>query len=155
MGHSLRQRLLLMAVPVVGIAVGTVALLSSRATTVELQRFVTEGPRKRVEEVVEQDVEGTLGSIRRSLALAALAAAGLALLVTAILSARLLRPIEELTAAARRLERGDLTQRVRVRSRDEVGELARAFNAMAGGLERQERLRRNLVSDVAHELRTP
>jgi signal transduction histidine kinase len=152
---SLRRRLFLMAVLVVGIAVGVLALLSSQVTTVELQRFVTAEPGKQVEEVVEKDVEGTLGSIRRSLALAAAAAAAVALLVTAALARRLLGPIEALTEAARRMGSGDLAQRVEVRSEDEVGELARAFNAMADGLERLERLRRNLVSDVAHELRTP
>jgi signal transduction histidine kinase len=53
------------------------------------------------------------------------------------------------------MEEGDLTQRVPVGSPDEIGELARAFNAMAESLGRTERLRRTLVTDVAHELRTP
>ena len=71
------------------------------------------------------------------------------------LSRRILRPVETLTAAARRMEKGDLSQRVEAQSSDEIGELARAFNAMADGLNRLEELRRNMVSDVAHELRTP
>jgi signal transduction histidine kinase len=53
------------------------------------------------------------------------------------------------------MEKGDLSQRVEVHSQDEIGELARAFNAMADGLARLEELRRNMVTDVAHELRTP
>jgi signal transduction histidine kinase len=53
------------------------------------------------------------------------------------------------------MEKGDLSQRVAVRSQDEIGELARAFNAMADGLARIEQLRRHMVTDVAHELRTP
>jgi signal transduction histidine kinase len=44
---------------------------------------------------------------------------------------------------------------VTIHTNDEIGELATAFNAMADGLSRQEQLRRNIVSDVAHELRTP
>jgi signal transduction histidine kinase len=48
-----------------------------------------------------------------------------------------------------------LSQRVDVRSRDEIGQLAHAFNAMADGLARTEQLRRTMVTDVAHELRTP
>jgi signal transduction histidine kinase len=71
------------------------------------------------------------------------------------LSRRILTPIEALTAAARKMEKGDLDQRVDVKSQDEIGELAHAFNAMAGGLSRADQLRRGLVSDVAHELRTP
>ena len=53
------------------------------------------------------------------------------------------------------MEKGNLSQRVEVESRDEIGELARAFNAMADGLARLEELRRNMVTDVAHELCTP
>ncbi|MBK9231397.1 MAG: HAMP domain-containing protein [Anaerolineae bacterium] len=51
----------------------------------------------------------------------------------------------------RRLEAGDLRQRVKVESTDELGALAHAFNAMADGLARTEQLRRHLVTDVAHE----
>ena len=51
--------------------------------------------------------------------------------------------------------KGDLSQRVVVSGRDEIGELTSTFNAMAAGLENAERQRRNMVADVAHELRTP
>ena len=77
------------------------------------------------------------------------------MLITLVLSGRILRPVEQLTAAAQRMEQGDLTVRVPVESEDEIGHLAHAFNAMAGSLAQQEQLRRNMVSDVAHELRTP
>lgn len=53
------------------------------------------------------------------------------------------------------MEGGDLTRRVRAQGGDELAELARAFNSMADTLADTEELRRNLVSDVAHELRTP
>ncbi len=66
-----------------------------------------------------------------------------------------LRPLSEMAAAARELATGDYTVRVAVGANDEVGHLGRAFNDMADGLERLERLRRATVSDVAHELRTP
>jgi signal transduction histidine kinase len=78
-----------------------------------------------------------------------------AVLLIVTLSRRALAPVETLTAAARRMEAGDLSQRVEVTSQDEIGDLARAFNAMADGLARLEELRRNMVNDVAHELRTP
>ncbi len=96
-----------------------------------------------------------LAGINRALVLAAVVAGLAAVLLTVGLSRRILRPIETLTAAARRMEKGDLSQRVEVQSNDEIGELARAFNAMADGLTRLEELRRNMVTDVAHELRTP
>jgi signal transduction histidine kinase len=66
-----------------------------------------------------------------------------------------LRPVRELTAAAGRMARGDLSVRVVTGAGDEIGQLARSFNAMADALARQETLRRDLVGDVAHELRTP
>jgi len=99
--------------------------------------------------------EAFLASVNRSVLLAAVVAAFAAVLLTWALSRRILGPVEALTAAARRMEKGDLSQRVEIQSEDEIGELARAFNAMADGLERLEKLRRNMVTDVAHELRTP
>ncbi len=99
--------------------------------------------------------EAFLVAINRALLLAAVVAGLAAVLLTVGLSRRILRPVETLTAAARRMEKGDLSQRVEVQSNDEIGELARAFNAMADGLARLEELRRNVVTDVAHELRTP
>ena len=96
-----------------------------------------------------------LGAVNRSLWLAVAAAGLAAVLLTIFLSQRILGPVEALTVAARRMEKGDLSQRVQVRSSDEIGALAHAFNAMADGLARIEQLRRNMVNDVAHELRTP
>jgi len=96
-----------------------------------------------------------LTTVTRSLMVAVLVG-GLAAVVTAVLFARgVLRPIGALTAAAREMEQGDLSQRVHVTSRDEIGQLAHTFNAMADGLARTEQLRRGMVADVAHELRTP
>ena len=84
-----------------------------------------------------------------------LIAAAMALVVTYFLSRRILSPVRSLSAAARRLGRGDFSQRVRVKGKGELQELADTFNSMAGDLERTERLRSNMVADVAHELRTP
>lgn len=95
------------------------------------------------------------GSINRSFWLAAVAAIGIAGILSVGLSQRILQPVQALTAAANRLEQGDLNQRVQVNRRDEIGTLAHAFNAMADGLQRQEQLRRHMVTDIAHELRTP
>ncbi|PJF45612.1 MAG: two-component sensor histidine kinase, partial [Candidatus Thermofonsia Clade 3 bacterium] len=64
-------------------------------------------------------------------------------------------PLSQLTRAAQRIAAGDLSARAPVRSNDEIGELTRVFNRMAASLEAQETLRRNLMADIAHELRTP
>ncbi len=84
-----------------------------------------------------------------------LIAVAIALIMTFFLSRRILAPIKTLTVTARRLGQGELSQRVKFHGKGEVGELAQAFNSMASDLERAEKLRQNLVADVAHELRTP
>jgi len=94
-------------------------------------------------------------SVNRSLIVAIALAGMVGVLMTYFLSRSILRPVDELIAAARAMEKGDLSQRVSVGSRGELGELANAFNAMAEGLTRLEQLRQNMVTDVAHELRTP
>ncbi len=78
-----------------------------------------------------------------------------ALVLTFVLSRPILAPIRALTRTAKQLGQGNFSQRVDYRGKGEIGELARTFNSMAGDLERAEKLRRNLVADTAHELRTP
>ena len=96
-----------------------------------------------------------MAAVYRSVLLGALIAGAVAVVITLFMSRQIVKPVELLTAAARQMEKGDLTTRVNVKSSDEIGQLAHAFNAMADGLAKQEQLRRNMVSDVAHELRTP
>ncbi|GAA4574400.1 sensor histidine kinase [Planotetraspora kaengkrachanensis] len=75
--------------------------------------------------------------------------------VTILAGIRLIGPLRALTGAARRMEEGDISARVDVDRGDEIGRLATAFNAMSERREQLEKLRRAMVSDVAHELRTP
>ena len=99
--------------------------------------------------------ETSLPSINRFLIWTGLLAVGLAAVLTFFLSRRILAPVEGLSRAARALARGEFSRRVPVTSRDEVGELGRTFNTMAAELATTEEVRRSLVADVAHELRTP
>jgi len=94
-------------------------------------------------------------SINRSLLVGGSVAIAIALLLTFVLSRRITSPIGVLAKAARRLGRGDLSQRVQFQGKGEVAAMAQAFNSMAADLEHAEQLRRNMVADVAHELRTP
>jgi len=237
--RGLRLRLFLALVMVLAVAVGTVALFASRATTSQFQRYVEQGGitrNRRLEGMLamyyaerrtwegiqplivqmssitgerivladhsgvvvadsESKMIGTstsrtwpgppvfiaiqgnpvgqlyvrplgepfigpteisfLSAVNRSLVVAVGAAGLAALLLTVLLSKSILRPVVALTDAARKMEKGDLTQRVQVTTHDEIGQLAHAFNSMADGLQRLETLRSNMVSDVAHELRTP
>jgi signal transduction histidine kinase len=105
--------------------------------------------------VSDTSAQNFLSVVDHSLWLVIIAAWLLALLLTLAFSNNILKPVDELTRIARRMEQGDLSQRVKIRSKDEIGKLAHAFNTMADSLEHSEELRRNMVSDVAHELRTP
>ena len=63
--------------------------------------------------------------------------------------------MKALTLASKRLGQGNFSQRVGIKDKSELGELAQTFNSMASDLERAEKLRQNMVADVAHELRAP
>ena len=95
-------------------------------------------------------------ALLRAIAGAAGLAALLALLTGLAVARRITRPVTRLIAATRSMAAGDRTARVgEIHAAGELRELAAAFDQMAGTLDRQEQIRRNLVADVAHELRTP
>lgn len=71
------------------------------------------------------------------------------------MSRRLTAPLEELAKGTETIGAGDLSYRVKPQGSAEIVALAQSFNGMAGKLEEGERLRQNLLADVAHELRTP
>ena len=96
-----------------------------------------------------------LARVNQSLLIAALGGALIALVLGLFLARTLTRPTRELTAATRALARGDLKQQVPVRSRDELGELAQAFNQMSADLARAIQLRQQMTADIAHDLRMP
>lgn len=78
-----------------------------------------------------------------------------AFVVTFVLAHGMTSPLREMTGAVRRMSRGDYSVRVRATSRDEIGTLATAFNQMADDLADEDRYRREVIGNVAHELRTP
>ncbi|MBI4216448.1 MAG: HAMP domain-containing protein [Chloroflexi bacterium] len=100
----------------------------------------------------EQDF---LGSVSAALWLTAGAGVLVALGLSLYLARQTVAPLQRLTLAAQAIAGGDRAQRVAVASRDEVGQLAAAFNTMAEALARDEELRRHMAADIAHELRTP
>ena len=79
----------------------------------------------------------------------------LAALVSLFLSRHLLRPVEELAKGSRALASRKFDTRITVSSSDELGQLSHDFNQMAQTLERYEHLRKQWISDISHELRTP
>jgi two-component system, OmpR family, sensor histidine kinase BaeS len=95
-------------------------------------------------------------ALLRAISGAAGLAALLALVTGLAVARRITRPVERIIAVTRAMARGERGARVgRIAAAGELRELAEAFDQMAGTLARQEQLRRDLVADVAHELRTP
>jgi signal transduction histidine kinase len=96
-----------------------------------------------------------LASVNQAIVSSVVAAGILALILGAILSFQITAPLRQLKKAASAIAHGDLSQRVKISSRDELGELGQTFNHMAESLANAETQRQHLVADVAHELRTP
>ncbi len=136
------------------------------------ERVDTEILRRGIQIIVDGQVVGTalptglppemvpreiryLSRINYASFLAASIAMVIALVLGVFLARRLSQPLRELTAATQAMRRGELEQRVPVRSRDELGELAVAFNQMSADLVRARQVRRQMMADIAHELRTP
>jgi signal transduction histidine kinase len=94
-------------------------------------------------------------SVHRYLLWTSVSALALGALLSYLLTQMVLRPLYQMIAGASLISSGDYSFRVLAGQRDEIGQLAEAFNQMAASIERLEQLRRDLVSNVAHELRTP
>lgn len=75
--------------------------------------------------------------------------------LTSVYAFNTTRPLKQMTAATKRFAAGDFESRVYVKNKDEIGELAEAFNEMADSLASMEGVRRNFVANVSHELKTP
>lgn len=99
--------------------------------------------------------EGYLQRSRRSLWFAGLTAGIAAMLLSFFLIRQLTSPLRKLDYASRRVAAGEFSERVDIRSADELGRLADSFNEMAASLESSEQVKKQLIADISHELRTP
>jgi signal transduction histidine kinase len=97
----------------------------------------------------------TVHLVRTRLVVAGLIALGASLLVGYVAAWLFARRIRRLERAADRIASGDFTQPVADSGRDEVGQLARAFDRMRQRLAQLERARREFIANASHELRTP
>lgn len=94
-------------------------------------------------------------AVLRMFFVSALACLALAFICIWLLTRRFVRPLRQMSVAAKRFAIGDFSYRVKVSGEDELSELGRAFNDMADALDSLESSRRSFVSNVSHELRTP
>ncbi len=109
-----------------------------------------------------RELSGTQAAYYRALALTLAAAVLLALLLGALFTRALLKPLRQVVAEVQRLGAGDLSARLPVARDDEFGRLARAVNEMAEAVARSvtllqetDRMRRELIAGIGHDLRTP
>jgi signal transduction histidine kinase len=103
----------------------------------------------------EQLEQGFLDRTNQSLVIAGIVGAVVAILLGLLLTRQFTKPIQVLKSGAARIASGDLSHRVKVSSKDELGNLAESFNSMAASLDSSEQARQRLLADIAHELRTP
>jgi len=96
-----------------------------------------------------------LGAVHRYLIWASLSALLLAVVLSFLLIKRVLKPLSQMADITNKIASGHYSASIPVTSKDEVGQLAIAFNRMADSLHKIERLRKTMMIDVAHELRTP
>jgi signal transduction histidine kinase len=96
-----------------------------------------------------------LESLNQAVIFGALGAIGVALLIGILLARTISRPLREVTAATQIVAGGDLGYQVPVRTKDELGDLAKSFNLMSTDLAEANELRRQMTADIAHDLRTP
>lgn len=170
--RSLSFKLAIIFIAVALISVGIVALIANQVTARQFEYYLRANPmmEQRMKKMMGPGMMNTsqmmrrmmglpeqrfLRSINQSFWLAGLTAAGVAILLSLLFARQITAPLQKLTRAAKKFAGGDLSQRVPVDSKDEIGELAVAFNSMAENLATNTQLRRQLVADIAHELRTP
>jgi len=96
-----------------------------------------------------------LQEVRQGFLISALISGGIALVLASAIAYQITRPIRSLTTAATRLQAGEWGYQVDFARKNELGQLAEAFNALSRHLAEQRHLRRRLVDDLAHELNTP
>jgi signal transduction histidine kinase len=97
----------------------------------------------------------TLRSLLPSLAVSGLVALGFALLVAALLSRTITRPLRDLVGGVRRFAGGDYGTRVPLAGPSEIAEMGTAFNEMASEIQRSRGSEQAFLADISHELRTP
>ncbi len=110
---------------------------------------------REVTHMMDPGVEEVVGRVNRAVWLAALVATVLAFGLSLLIVRTISQPLGRVASAAASVAHGDLTARAPVAGPAEVRSVAEAFNFMADSLDRQETLRRSMLADIAHELRTP
>ncbi len=155
------------------VGVGLVAVLAYQNTSSEFNSFLTHmeameramgggmmgggmmGGGMMGSQAFDQAQRDFLDSLGQTLLIAGAAGVLLAIVLSGLFTRQIVRPLDKVASAARRVADGDLSQRVEIKGSSELADLGRSFNTMAATLNRDRELRQKMVADIAHELRTP
>ena len=155
---SLRARLLLshLAVVVIGVVILLLAGRQLGSVFVDDHLRSMAGMMRGMDmDAAAQLEEGVNSAFNRALLWAALISGGVATAAATYASYRVLRPLDQVRRVARRLATGSYHERVPIPEEEELAAVASDVNALAQALEETEQRRLQLISEVAHELRTP
>lgn len=156
-------KLMISYLVVITIGIATLALATEAAIPsafdrhmMSMQRMMGQGGMGRGVEMMGADLFTNFRTaVSEALIVSTIAALISAFVVSLFVSQRVVTPIRQMMEASRRMASGHYRERVDVPGEDELGQLAHSFNQMAETLEHTEAMRRHLIADVAHELRTP
>lgn len=96
-----------------------------------------------------------ISAVHQSLLWVGLGMIGVSVVVSYFVVREIMRPLSTLTGAVQKVRTGSYGQTVSVERHDEVGVLTESFNEMSEELARNDKMRRQLFANIAHELRTP
>jgi len=164
--RSIAARLTLTFTVIALISITVVSLIINWAIGRQFNYYLEHGPcasgvpqnptmHSKIMHMIGPVEQGYLQSVNKWIWVAGLVSALVAGLMGLLFAKRITAPLNELAAAAKKISHGDLTHRVDVSSEDEIGELAKSFNSMAKSIDKNNQLRRRLLGDIVHEIKTP
>lgn len=156
--RSLRVRLLASYLAVVAVGALTLFLVADRVAPDFFRahlRLMGHPMRAMAFDMATEIDRAFVDSLRRALWVAVGASSAAALALSAFVASRLLRPLDRIRAATRRMAKGEFGERIPLPAEEELAALASDFNALAETLDETEQRRLQLIGEVSHELRTP
>ncbi|MHB8841043.1 MAG: sensor histidine kinase [Candidatus Aquicultor sp.] len=164
--RSIAARLTLTFTVIALISITVVSLIINWAIGRQFNYYLEHGPfantvpqnpmmHQRIMHMIGPVEQGYLQSVNKWIWVAGVISALVAGLMGLLFAKRITAPLNELATAAKKISHGDLAHRVEVSSEDEIGELAKSFNSMAKSIDKNNQLRRRLLGDIVHEIKTP
>lgn len=156
---QLKWKLLVTYLAVIGVCIGVVILVTRQLTlstySDHLQRMAPGGMSGMMSSMTSDLDQAFRQALNDALLWGGLAAVVVAAAVSFFVSRRITSPIHSMAEVTGRIAEGDFSRRVRETGSDELGSLGRSLNRMAESLDISEQQRRELMANIAHELRTP